>query len=227
MKAAPQPSGYGYDPGTNATVRQAPVNVDPCQLLEVFYDETAEHLTELELALRALDTRAPDPAGLELMYRTARSAKASSITLGLVDVAELVEQLEGVLDRLRRHQLRVNTDVREAGVEASTVLRALLAAHRGTGAVETACTERAQRRLQAVAGRCAAEAASPAAARTAVRSELPDGTVPPAGWRGQGRRGTGRSSDRLWATGTGAGTGATGRQQEFRPRAAAGKRKKP
>ena len=223
MKAAPRPPGYVCDPETSAT---APQPFDPRQLLEVLYDEAAEHLTDLETALRALDTRAPDPAGLELMYRAARSAKASSITLGLVDVAELVDQLERLLDRLRRQQLTVNADVRDAGVEAGTVLRALLAAHRGTGAVETACAERAQRRLQTVSRQRGSEAASPGPGRAAARSELPDAALVPAGWRGQGRRGSGRTSDRFWPAGTGVGGAATGREQECPARPAAGKRRK-
>jgi chemotaxis protein histidine kinase CheA len=226
MKAAPRPSGYSCHPGPSATPQQAAAS-DPRQLLDVFYDETAEHLTDLEAALRALDTRAPDPAGLELMYRAARSAKAGSITLGLVDVAELVDQLERLLDRLRRQQLVVNAAVRDAGVEASSVLRALLAAHRGTGAVETACTERAQRRLQAFAGRSGPATASPGPPRTTMRSDLSDATLLPAGWRGQARRGY-RTSERPWPAGTAAGGGATARHQEALPaKAGTGKRKQP
>ena len=119
-------------------------------LLELFYDEAAEHLTDLETVLQSLDPRAPDPGGLELMFRAARSAKASSVTLGLADVTELAHQFERLLDRLRQEQLVVTPEVRDAGLQASTVLRALLAAHRGTGTVETACAERACRRLQAL-----------------------------------------------------------------------------
>jgi two-component system chemotaxis sensor kinase CheA len=203
------------------------VTVDLRQLLDVFYDEAAEHLTDLEAALLALDTRVPDPAGLELMYRVARSAKASSITLGLADVAELVDQLERLLDRMRRQQLVVNAEVRDAGVEASAVLRALLAAHRGTGAVETASAERARRRLQAVAGRHRVAATSPGPARTAARSEPADPTVLPAGWRGQGRRGPGRADDHLWPTGTAMDAATTGRHQEPPATPGAGQRKKP
>jgi hypothetical protein len=47
-------------------------------LLELFYDEAVEHLTDIETVLQTLDPRAPDPGGLELMFRAARSATASA-----------------------------------------------------------------------------------------------------------------------------------------------------
>jgi two-component system, chemotaxis family, sensor kinase CheA len=170
------------------------VSVDSRALLEFFYDEAAEHLADLEAVLRTMDPRTPDPDGLELMFRAARSAKASSITLGLADVAELVHQFERLLDRLRHEQLVVTAEVRDAGLQASVVLRALLAAHRGTGAVETAHAERARRRLQALAGRGGSGAAPPRP-RAPTFPEAADTTVLPVGWRGQGRRGPAPPSD--------------------------------
>lgn len=159
-------------------------------LLELFYDEAVEHLTDIEATLQRLDPRAPDPDGLESMFRAARSATASSITLGLADVTELACQFEHVLDRLRQEQLVATAELRDAGLQASAVLKALFAAHRGTGAVETACAERACRRLQALEGRCGTGAVAPGRRLSGLRAGnttlLPAGVLP-VGWRGQRR----------------------------------------
>jgi two-component system chemotaxis sensor kinase CheA len=206
------------------------VTVDLRALLELFYDEAAEHLTDLETVLLSLDPCRPDPGGLELMFRAARSAKASSITLGLADVSELAHQFERLLDRLRQEQVVVTLEVREAGLEASAVLRALLAAHRGTGTVETACAERSCRRLQALQGRGGTGAAAPTR-RAAGFPEAADASVLPVGWRGQGRRGPGSQHDALRHTDRIPATDALarepiGRRQERQVRAGAGARKK-
>lgn len=205
------------------------VTVDLRPLLEVFYDEAAEHLTDFETLLLSLDTRGPDSEAIELMFRAARSAKLSSITLGLADVTELAHQLECLLDRLRQKQLLVTLEVRDAGLDAALVLRALLAAHRGMGAVESACTERALRRLQALGGRRGTGAAAPGPWRGPAFPEAADAAVLPVGWRGQGRRGPGPLADASAArpTGTTVTCATTARRPEPLGRAGAGGRKKP
>jgi two-component system, chemotaxis family, sensor kinase CheA len=164
-------------------------------LLDLFYDEAAEHLADLESVLQSLDPRTPDPHGLELMFRAARSTKASSITLGLADVTELAHQFERLFERLHQKQLEVTTEVRDAGLPASAVLKALLAAHRGTGMVERASAERARRRLQALGSRRGTGAAAPGPQASAAR-DAADAGVLPVGWRGQqGRRAAVSSND--------------------------------
>jgi chemotaxis protein histidine kinase CheA len=155
-------------------------------LLELFYDEAVEHLTDIEATLQHLDLHAPDPGGLESMFRAARSATASTVTLGLADVTELASQFEHMLDRLRHEHLAVTQESRAAGLQASAALKALLAAHRGTATVETACAERACRRLQALEGRRGTGAVAPGRRPPVFPAGEP--AVLPVGWRGQGRR---------------------------------------
>ena len=114
-------------------------------------------------------------------------------------------------------------EVRDAGLQASAVLRALLAAHRGSGSVETACAERACHRLQALGA--SGTGAAPATRRAARPSEAADAAVLPVGWRGQGpaqswSRQTmpARPTDRCQATETTARE-PIGRRQERQGRA--------
>ncbi len=200
-------------------------------LLDLFYDEAAEHLTDLEMVLQSLDPRTPDPDGLELMFRAARSAKASSITLGLADVTELALQFERLFARLHQEQLKVTPEVRDAGLQASTMLKALLAAHRGTGTVETASAERVRRRLQVLGARRGTGAAAPKP-RVPALPEAADAGVLPVGWRGrQGRRAVvppndnARPTDRMQAA-QALTREPFGQRQERQGRAAGASRKK-
>jgi hypothetical protein len=207
------------------------VTVELPVLLELFHDEAAEHLTDLEAVLLTLKPCDPDPDGLELMLRAARSAKASSITLGLADVTELVHQFERLLECLVREQVAATLELREAALHACAVLRALLAAHRGSGSVETARAERACQRLQALGGRAGSGAVAPAG-RAPAFPDAGDPGVLPVGWRGQVRRAPGRAQDAQRPVGQlGAAEALTreppGRRQDRQGRAGAGARRKP
>jgi chemotaxis protein histidine kinase CheA len=163
------------------------VSVDLQPLREVFYEEAAEHLTDLEGLLGSLDMRVPDRTGVELMFRAAHSAKASSSTLGLADVTEVAHQLECLLERVCKKQLPLTAQFRDVGLQACGVLKALLAAHRGLGTVDTARAERARQRLQALAARPTSGAAAREPRLPSV-ADAAEATLLPVGWRGQGRR---------------------------------------
>jgi hypothetical protein len=201
------------------------VTVELRGLLELFYDEAVEHLTDIEATLRRLDPRTPDPDGLESMFRAARSATASTITLGLADVTELARQFEHVLDRVRQEQLGITQELRDAGLQASAVLKALLAAHRGTGTVETACAERACRRLQALEGRRGTGAAAPG--RRLPGLPAGDPTVLPVGWRGQGRHTAAAPSDASRPNDAAPTTRAAGREPVARRPGTSGRASSP
>jgi two-component system, chemotaxis family, sensor kinase CheA len=175
------------------------VTVELRALLDLFYDEAAEHLLDLQTVLWSLSPVAPDPDGLELMVRSARSAKVSSITLGLADVTALVHQFERLLDRVQHGQVALTPQVRDVGLQACVVLRALLSAHRGSGSVETARAEDVCQRLQALDGGGGTGASPPA--RPAPRaSEAGDAAVLPVGWREQSQRQVLRAPDTLRPT---------------------------
>ena len=175
-------------------------------LLELFYDEAAEHLLDLHTVLWSLSPIAPDPDALELMLRSVRSAKASSIALGLADVTALVHQFARLLGRIQQGQIALTPQVRDAGLRACVVMRALLADHRGSGSVETAQAEDVCTQLQALADGHSTGAAP--AQRLSRFPEAGDATVLPVGWREQSRYAALREAD---------GLGATGRFQTMQP----------
>ena len=54
---------------------------------QVFFEETKEHLAEMERLLLALDVAAPEPEDLDAIFRAAHSIKGGSGTFGFHDLA--------------------------------------------------------------------------------------------------------------------------------------------
>lgn len=103
------------------------------QFHQVFFDETDEHLANMESLLLELDLAAPDEEALNAIFRAAHSIKGGSATFGFTDLAELTHVLENLLDRVRKGTLALTSGMVDAFLHAKDVLAGLLAAHRGNG----------------------------------------------------------------------------------------------
>jgi len=103
------------------------------QFYQVFFDEAAEHLANMESLLLALDIGAPDSENLNAIFRAAHSIKGGSGTFGFNDMTEVTHELETLLDRLRKNELVLTPAMIDAFLRAGDVIRAQLSAHRGDG----------------------------------------------------------------------------------------------
>ncbi|HUW49786.1 MAG TPA: chemotaxis protein CheW [Sulfuricella sp.] len=106
------------------------------QFFQVFFDETAEHLTEMERLLLSLDIDAPSPDDLNAIFRAAHSIKGGSGTFGFTDMTGVTHILETLLDRLRKNELALRSEMVDAFLEAGDVLRAQLNGHQNNGEVD-------------------------------------------------------------------------------------------
>jgi two-component system chemotaxis sensor kinase CheA len=106
------------------------------QFYQVFFDETAEHLANMESLLLALDVDAPQLEDLNAIFRAAHSMKGGSGTFGFNDMTEVTHELESLLDRLRKEELKLTPAMIDAFLRAGDVISAQLAAHRGDGAAD-------------------------------------------------------------------------------------------
>ncbi|MBD9677707.1 chemotaxis protein CheA [Pseudomonas sp. PDM18] len=100
------------------------------QFLQVFFEETDEHLATLELLLIGLDLDQPDAETLNGIFRAAHSIKGSSGMFGFDDLTAVTHELETLLDRIRCGQTALHTDMIGVFLEARDVLQRLLDAHR-------------------------------------------------------------------------------------------------
>lgn len=156
------------------------MTIDMSQFYQVFFEETAEHLTSMESLLLGLDLDAPDSEELNAIFRAAHSIKGSSGTFGFTDLAEVTHVLENLLDRIRKQELTLRNDMVDAFLEAGDVLKAMLAGHQGGEAVDPGTVAQVCANLKALTGDAAPVAASGAPTGTfnavAAAPASPSGT---------------------------------------------------
>lgn len=137
------------------------MTIDMSQFYQVFFEESEEHLETLESLLLSLDVTCPDPEQLNAIFRAAHSIKGSAATFGFSDLAELTHILESLLDRIRKGELKIEREMVDACLQAGDMLRTMLAAHQGQGAVDQAGVSEVCQRLKLLTDGQATKAAEP------------------------------------------------------------------
>lgn len=108
------------------------------QFYEVFFEESSELLAEMEACLLGLDVNSPDAEDLNAIFRAAHSIKGGAGTFGFTDMTEMTHILETLLDRLRKGELKVRSEMVDAFLKAGDVIKGQLAGHRGDGQADPA-----------------------------------------------------------------------------------------
>ncbi|MBI4743104.1 MAG: chemotaxis protein CheW [Betaproteobacteria bacterium] len=143
--------------------------IDMSQFYQVFFEESEEHLAAMEALLLELDIDNPEPEQLNAIFRAAHSIKGSSGTFGFTDLTDVTHILETLLDRLRKNEIKLRSDMVDAFLEAGDVLKTMLAGHRGDGGADPQAMEAVCARLKQLAGNPQpAPVATPAAASAAT-----------------------------------------------------------
>jgi two-component system chemotaxis sensor kinase CheA len=107
------------------------MSIDMSQFYQVFFEECAEHLANMETLLLELDPAAPDPEQLNAIFRAAHSIKGGAGTFGFSDIARTTHSLETLLDRLRKEELALRPEMIDAFLQAKDVISDQLARRRG------------------------------------------------------------------------------------------------
>ena len=124
------------------------MTIDISQFYQVFFEETAEHLSNMESLLLALDIEAPTDDDLNAVFRCAHSIKGGAGTFGFSDMADVTHVLETLLDKIRKHELQLTAPMVDAFLHAGDVIRGQLQAHRGEGAADTAAAAAVRETLE-------------------------------------------------------------------------------
>ena len=144
------------------------MTIDMSQFYQVFFEESAEHLANMESLLLGLDLAAPDDDQLNAIFRAAHSIKGGSGTFGFTDMTEVTHVLETLLDRIRKHEIAITSAMVDAFLQAGDVLHGMLDAHQNGGEADKAAAAEVKVRLEQLTrdpnGKAAPVAASVAAA---------------------------------------------------------------
>ncbi|MDY0396385.1 Hpt domain-containing protein [Virgibacillus halophilus] len=85
--------------------------MDTTQYLDVFIDESNEHLEVLSNQLLALEKTPADKSIIEEIFRAAHTLKGMSATMGFQDLADLTHKLENVFDAIRYDRIVVQASM--------------------------------------------------------------------------------------------------------------------
>lgn len=92
--------------------------MDMNQYLEVFIEESKEHLQTCNEQLLELEKNPEDLTIVNEIFRSAHTLKGMSATMGYEDLANLTHKMENVLDGIRNHKIKVSPEILDVVFEA-------------------------------------------------------------------------------------------------------------
>ncbi|AEA96550.1 chemotaxis protein CheA [Alteromonas mediterranea] len=121
------------------------MSIDIEQFHSVFFDESDEHLDDMEQLLMGLDVESPDPEELNSIFRAAHSIKGGSGIFGFDALMSLTHVMENLLDQARNNELCITADIVNVLLETLDVLKDTLNAYRdATPVPEDSIAERVE-----------------------------------------------------------------------------------
>jgi two-component system chemotaxis sensor kinase CheA len=157
--------------GTDSTSADASGSaIDMSQFYRVFFDETAEHLAQMENLLLAIDPAEASDDDLNAIFRAAHSIKGGSGTFGFTDMTAVTHELESLLDKARKHEIVLTIEMVDSLLAAGDVLKLQLARHRGEPGVEEPQVEEVCARIKSFVTGTAAQPVRPTAAAQPKRN---------------------------------------------------------
>ncbi|KGR73913.1 chemotaxis protein CheA [Ureibacillus sinduriensis] len=96
------------------------------QYLEMFIEESKEHLQSCSDNLLELEKNPTDLAIVNEIFRSAHTLKGMSATMGYEDLADLTHKMENVLDAIRNEKIKVTADILDVVFESVDHLEAMV-----------------------------------------------------------------------------------------------------
>ena len=100
--------------------------MDTSQYLDMFLDESREHLQLCTDKLLELEQAPEDIAIVNEIFRAAHTLKGMSATMGYDDIADLTHKMENVLDAIRNEEIQVTTEILDVVFEAVDYLEEMV-----------------------------------------------------------------------------------------------------
>ncbi|MEP7705616.1 chemotaxis protein CheW [Paraglaciecola sp. 25GB23A] len=106
------------------------MSIDMTQFHGVFFDESQEHLENMEQELMDLNLDDPDAEQLNSIFRAAHSIKGGSGIFGFDALTGLTHIMENLLDKARQGQVQLTTDIVNVLLQTVDILKLTLDAYR-------------------------------------------------------------------------------------------------
>ncbi|WP_269518431.1 chemotaxis protein CheA [Alteromonas sp. BMJM2] len=106
------------------------MTIDVTQFHDVFFEESDEHLQDMEQLLMTLDVDCPDQEQLNSIFRAAHSIKGGSGIFNFDALMNLTHVMENLLDKARNQEIHVTTDIVDVFLQTLDVLKDTLSAYK-------------------------------------------------------------------------------------------------
>ena len=100
--------------------------MDTSQYLDMFIEESKEHLQSCNENLLELEKNPGDLKIVNEIFRSAHTLKGMSATMGYEDIADLTHTMENILDAIRNSKLQVTTVIFDAVLQAIDYLEEMV-----------------------------------------------------------------------------------------------------
>ena len=124
------------------------MTIDMSQFNDVFFEESQEHLDEMEHLLMDLDLDNPDPEALNSVFRAAHSIKGGSDIFGFKALTGLTHVMENLLDRARKATITLSVSIVDLLLEMVDVLKSILSCYRSDSEIDWELVGVSTRRLE-------------------------------------------------------------------------------
>ncbi|MER1999781.1 MAG: chemotaxis protein CheA [Lysinibacillus sp.] len=120
------------------------------QYLEMFLDESKEHLQSCSEHLLDLEKNPEDLAIVGEIFRSAHTLKGMSATMGYEDIADLTHKMENVLDAIRNEKIKVTPEILDVVFESVDHLEEMVGdiANGGDGKRDVSATVEMLKRIE-------------------------------------------------------------------------------
>ena len=112
------------------------MSIDMSQFHGVFFEESQEHLNDMEHLLMGLQVEYPDPEDLNSIFRAAHSIKGGSGIFGFEALTGLTHIMENLLDNARQGELQMTTAIVDTLLKTVDILRSILEAYKVGGDID-------------------------------------------------------------------------------------------
>jgi two-component system chemotaxis sensor kinase CheA len=102
--------------------------IDLSKFAKAFYEEARDHLAAMESLLVEIDRGQVDDESLNALFRAVHSVKGGAAAFGHTELTEFTHDLESILDRVRKHQLKPNKAMITLMLQAGDLMGAHIAA---------------------------------------------------------------------------------------------------
>ena len=106
------------------------MSIDMKQFHAVFFEESQEHLDEMEQLLLDLDLADPDAEMLNSIFRAAHSIKGGSGIFGFDALAGVTHIMESLLDKIRQGNMAITSEMVDLFLGSVDQLKEILRCYR-------------------------------------------------------------------------------------------------